>query len=130
MAFSNQFLSSTTKTSRTNLQMGLFDFLGGSKKSASASHILIKGSNGDKTLTQLKATLNKSKNVPQAFADAAATYSACPSANKGGALGTFKPGQMVPAFDKVVFKDEVGVIHGPISTPFGSHLILIESRSD
>ena len=38
----------------------------------------------------------------------------------GGALGTFKQGQMVPAFDKVVFNEELGVIHGPIKTPFGA----------
>jgi peptidyl-prolyl cis-trans isomerase C len=128
MAFSNQFLSSATKPSRTGVHMGLFDFFG-PKKSATASHILIKGNNGAKTLTALKASLSKEKNIPEAFATAAATYSSCPSANKGGALGTFKQGQMVPAFDKVVFNDEVGVIHGPITTPFGSHLILIERRS-
>ena len=37
---------------------------------------------------------------------------------------------MVPEFDKVVFNEAVGVIHGPIKTQFGSHLILIESRDD
>jgi peptidyl-prolyl cis-trans isomerase C len=35
---------------------------------------------------------------------------------------------MVPAFDKVVFNDAVGVIHGPVQTQFGSHLILITER--
>ena len=48
----------------------------------------------------------------------------------GGALGTFSQGQMVPSFDKVVFNEEIGKIHGPIKTPFGAHLILIDSRSD
>jgi len=45
-------------------------------------------------------------------------------------LGTFSQGQMVPSFDKVVFNEEIGKIHGPIKTPFGAHLILIDSRSD
>ena len=48
----------------------------------------------------------------------------------GGSLGSFSPKQMVPEFDKVVFNEAVGVIHGPIKTQFGSHLILIESRDD
>eukprot|EP01041_Mallomonas_annulata_P009429 gene9429-19584_t len=114
---------------RPTLQMGLFDSIFGPKKSASASHILVKGPNSATFLTKLKGDLNKAKNVPIAFADAAAQYSACPSAQKGGALGKFNQGQMVPAFDKVVFNEEIGVIHGPISTPFGSHLILIDERS-
>jgi peptidyl-prolyl cis-trans isomerase C len=37
---------------------------------------------------------------------------------------------MVKAFDTVVFTEEVGKIHGPVSTPFGAHLILIEERSE
>jgi peptidyl-prolyl cis-trans isomerase C len=37
---------------------------------------------------------------------------------------------MVPEFDKVVFSEAVGVVHGPIKTQFGAHLILIESRSE
>jgi peptidyl-prolyl cis-trans isomerase C len=35
---------------------------------------------------------------------------------------------MVPAFDKVVFNEEIGKVHGPIATPFGYHLILISDR--
>jgi peptidyl-prolyl cis-trans isomerase C len=97
---------------------------------ASASHILIKGGNGPTFLTELKGELGRAKNVPVAFADAAAKYSSCPSAKNGGSLGTFKQGAMVPAFDKVVFSEDVGKIHGPVSTPFGAHLIYIESRSE
>lgn len=112
---------------QSELKMGIFDFLG-PKKSASASHILVKGPESKQFLTELKTKLSASKNVPQAFAQAAQQYSTCPSSKRGGSLGNFKQGQMVPAFDKVVFNDEVGVIHGPIGTPFGNHLILIESR--
>jgi len=42
----------------------------------------------------------------------------------------FSKGQMVKAFDTVVFTEELGKIHGPINTPFGAHLILIEDRSE
>ncbi|RYG96879.1 hypothetical protein EON65_53735 [archaeon] len=37
---------------------------------------------------------------------------------------------LVPAFDKVGFNEEVGVIHGPVNTTFGSHVIYIDERSD
>ena len=57
-------------------------------------------------------------------------YSSCPSSQKGGSLGSFGRGAMVPAFDEVVFNKEVGVVHGPVKTPFGAHLILIESRTE
>jgi peptidyl-prolyl cis-trans isomerase C len=54
--------------------------------------------------------------------------SECPSASRGGNLGTFKPGMMVKEFDRVVFEEEVGKVHGPVQTQFGSHLILITRR--
>ena len=41
-----------------------------------------------------------------------------------------REGQMVPAFDKVVFTQSVGDIHGPVLTPFGAHLIYIEGREE
>jgi peptidyl-prolyl cis-trans isomerase C len=36
----------------------------------------------------------------------------------------------VPEFDKVVFSDEVGVVHGPVKTQFGYHLLEITDRTD
>jgi len=36
------------------------------------------------------------------FAELARKHSLCPSGKKGGDLGEFNRGQMVPAFDKVV----------------------------
>jgi len=47
----------------------------------------------------------------------------CPSGKKGGDLGEFRPGQMVKAFDDVVFKKAVLAVHGPVKTQFGFHLI-------
>jgi parvulin-like peptidyl-prolyl isomerase len=37
---------------------------------------------------------------------------------------------MVAAFDKVVFAEDVGVVHGPIAKQFGSQLILITDREE
>jgi peptidyl-prolyl cis-trans isomerase C len=62
------------------------------------------------------------------FAKMAAMYSSCPSGKSGGELGEFSPGEMVAEFDKVVFSEEVGKVHGPVKTDFGYHLIEITSR--
>lgn len=64
------------------------------------------------------------------FADAARQHSKCPSGQKGGDLGSFGPGMMVPEFDRVVFNEAVGEVHGPVKTQFGFHLLEITSRSD
>jgi peptidyl-prolyl cis-trans isomerase C len=64
------------------------------------------------------------------FAELAAEHSKCPSGRNGGELGEFMPGQMVKEFDDVVFGEEVGVVHGPIQTQFGYHLVEITSRTD
>ena len=62
------------------------------------------------------------------FGDMAKEHSKCPSGNSGGDLGSFRPGQMVREFDEVVFCEQVGVVHGPVKTQFGYHLIEITSR--
>ena len=63
------------------------------------------------------------------FESLAKQHSTCPSGQKGGALGEFGPGQMVKEFDQVVFNEPVGVVHGPVKTQFGYHLLEITSRS-
>lgn len=63
------------------------------------------------------------------FAKVAAEHSTCPSGQRGGDLGQFGPGQMVKEFDTVVFSGDLGVIHGPVKTQFGYHLIDITERS-
>ena len=62
------------------------------------------------------------------FAQMAKEHSQCPSGKQGGDLGEFSQGQMVPEFDKVVFSGELGLVHGPVKTQFGFHLIEITSR--
>ncbi len=66
----------------------------------------------------------------QNFGDLAKKYSTDPgSKDKGGDLGTFRRGQMVPAFDKYAFSAPIGQISPPIKSPFGYHIIEVESRT-
>ncbi len=57
------------------------------------------------------------------FGELARTHSDCPSGAKGGDLGSFGRGQMVPEFDEAVFGMDVGATSGVVETPFGYHLI-------
>lgn len=62
------------------------------------------------------------------FEAIAQEYSQCPSGRRGGDLGRFGRGQMVPEFDRAVFTGDVGVLYGPIQTQFGYHLLEVTSR--
>ena len=57
-------------------------------------------------------------------------HSSCPSGRSGGDLGSFGKGQMVPEFDKVVFEEEINVVHGPVKSQFGYHLLETTKRQD
>jgi peptidyl-prolyl cis-trans isomerase C len=64
------------------------------------------------------------------FAELARQHSSCPSSARGGDLGAFGPGQMVPEFDQVVFSADVNTVQGPVKTQFGYHLLEVTSRTD
>jgi peptidyl-prolyl cis-trans isomerase C len=84
--------------------------------SAAAIHTLVKT---EKEAFELKEMLAKGAD----FVKLAKKFSICPSKKKGGDLGEFRRGQMVKAFEDVVFKKELLKVHGPIKTKFGYHLI-------
>jgi peptidyl-prolyl cis-trans isomerase C len=90
--------------------------------SAAARHILV---DTEEECIKLKTEIESGTD----FTDSAKKYSKCPSGADGGNLGEFRPGQMVPEFDQVVFNEEVGKVHGPVKTQFGYHLIEITSRT-
>ncbi|HLH38872.1 MAG TPA: peptidylprolyl isomerase [Bryobacteraceae bacterium] len=50
------------------------------------------------------------------------------NADRGGDLGTFTRGRMVPEFEKAAFAAEIGKVTEPVKTKFGYHLILVDSR--
>lgn len=89
---------------------------------AQARHILVK-------TEQECLTLKQQIEGGADFADVARKHSKCPSGRSGGDLGTFGPGDMVPEFDRVVFSGDLGVVHGPVKTQFGYHLLEITKRT-
>ncbi len=90
---------------------------------ASARHILVD------TREQCEE-LKKQIEAGTDFAGAAKQHSKCPSGRRGGDLGEFRPGQMIKAFDEVVFSAALNQVYGPVKTQFGYHLLEIISRTE
>ena len=63
------------------------------------------------------------------FAQIARENSDCPSKSKGGDLGQFTRGQMVPEFDKVAFSSEPLKVSDPVKTQFGWHLVMVTKKT-
>ena len=98
-----------------------------------ASHILV--SLEDKTTEQEKSTaLKKIERIERElkngadFAELAKLESEGPSGPKGGDLGEFPRGQMIPAFEEVAFSLAEGKISGIVETQFGYHIIKLHSK--
>ncbi len=88
-----------------------------------ARHILVAD---EKTAEMIEGKLKAGGN----FADLAKQYSIDPSTkDKGGELGFFGKGQMVPAFQNAAFSLPVGAISRPVRSPFGWHIIQVEERT-
>jgi parvulin-like peptidyl-prolyl isomerase len=98
------------------------------KDSVHAYHILVKTEDeANKIISQLKYL--KGTDLETKFMALAKTSSTGPSAPKGGDLGTFAQGQMVPAFDKAVFNMTVGTITTtPVKSEFGYHIIYLKEK--
>lgn len=88
---------------------------------ANARHILV---DTEEECLQLKKQIEEGAD----FGEVAKLNSACPSRMRGGDLGTFAQGQMVPEFDQMVFSGELNKVLGPVKTQFGYHLIEITKR--
>ncbi|MCD6172770.1 MAG: peptidylprolyl isomerase [Sulfurimonas sp.] len=97
------------------------------KESVHARHILVK------TESEAQAVIKEMKSLKGAaleskFIELAKSKSTGPSGPKGGDLGSFAQGQMVPPFNDKVFSMKVGTISDPVKTQFGYHVIYLEEK--
>ncbi len=88
-----------------------------------ASHILLRKDEGGDQKTKLENILSKAK-AGEDFAMLASQFSQDPgSASRGGDLGFFSRGRMVPVFEETVFSLQPGEISAVVESQFGFHII-------
>ena len=93
-------------------------------ETVSAKHILV---DSEEKCNEILASIT---NGAKSFEDAAKESSTCPSGQRGGDLGAFGKGQMVPEFEQAAFEAEIGQVVGPVQTQFGFHLIKVEAKNE
>lgn len=127
----NKFLSVDTNQKRIESMFKERQASLDKTESVTAKHILLMTQGKDE-----KAVLNQIQKIKKEvtasnFINLANKYTEDPSGKgKGGDLGTFGRGQMVPEFDQVAFSQKPGTVSEPVKTQFGYHLILVEKKSD
>ena len=86
--------------------------------------------NAEGKIKEMKKQLDALKGdaLTNKFAQLAKENSDCPSKSKGGDLGPFTRGQMVPEFDKVAFELEPFKVSDPVKTQFGWHLVMVTKK--
>ncbi|MDP8219763.1 MAG: peptidylprolyl isomerase [Candidatus Stygibacter frigidus] len=94
----------------------------GKKETADTSHILVES---EEQCLELR---DKIVSEEISFEYAAKQHSTCPSNERGGTLGSYERGQMVPEYDNVAFNLKVNEISMPVKTQFGYHLIKLNSK--
>ena len=77
----------------------------------------------EEALAKAKEVMTKARATPADFSKLAAENSDGPSAKRGGNLGKWPRGKMVPEFDKAIDTMKVGDISEPVETGFGFHVI-------
>jgi peptidyl-prolyl cis-trans isomerase C len=90
-----------------------------------ASHILVKDE------AAAREILEQVKADPTKFADIAKEKSTDKTSGaKGGDLGMFGPGRMVPEFERAAFALKQGEISDVVKTQYGFHVIIVTERKE
>ncbi|MFZ0454629.1 MAG: peptidylprolyl isomerase [Ignavibacteriaceae bacterium] len=96
-----------------------------------ASHILINQYGSDQKNYEEAMKLYKALKEGADFSKLAKEKSGDRgSAAKGGDLGWFGKGAMVPEFERAAFNGAVGVVQKPIKTNYGYHIIRVNGRTN
>lgn len=104
-------------------------------ETVTASHILIgfTKDDTDETKAAKKAQIEQIKADIAAggnFEELAQANSTCPSKDRGGNLGSFGHGQMVPEFENVAFALPIDELSDVVETQFGYHLIKTTAHTE
>lgn len=136
-----EHLQQNTKVDDSALQ-AYYDAHKNEYESVKAKHILIRvkgapmpGAEGKPELTDEQAlakaqeVVKKLKGGADFGAVAKTDSDDTGSAQQGGDLGEFHRGMMVPPFEQAAFAQKVGEIGDPVKSPFGYHIIVVQSHN-
>ncbi len=111
------------------------------KEEFEAYHILITPQKDQKVFNTRNSDAKNEKEAQQkikmiqrllkkgvSFEKVAKEYSEGPSAPRGGYLGKFNLGRMIPEFENALLKMKPGDISEPVKTRFGYHIIYLKNR--
>lgn len=123
-----QALSQSTDAVKADYEAHKIDYY--QPERIKARHILIKiGEGQSREEAQKKVKELHGQITLENFSKMAEKFSDDPgSKSKGGDLGFFEKGKMVPAFEKTAFALPEGKISEPVETDFGFHVILVDKK--
>lgn len=97
------------------------------------SHVLLEVSTSPESLDSLKIKAETVAGLAKRgedFANLASSFSDDPTGERGGDLGFFGKGDMIPKFEEVAFSLKPGEVSDVVKTEFGYHIIKVEERKD